>query len=1205
MSSVSNNTHSPQSEAYRKKEEARTEPPKTNETAQSSQARPTGDGFGGTPARGTQGSTASRVFSAILVADARIAQNSQRSQARTSSGRLLDVERAQSGGREVWTIRRSETSAGERTVEARGNSLLDLADDFLNRGDRRNGAAPETVRATIGKDSSGAQVAMVELWRSGSRGGELDGLIVRGSRGDANVPRQILDQIPRDRILNLFGPNATTFSQGTDRSGRNFTEISYTNQNDQRARIVFDQSGQLASWQTKIAPNTYRYDYGAGSANVDLPHNNITVSEGWTVQYTDNDRRAVATNPQGTVQEIYRKGSGGQYEKLMRMETMVDGNGQPTPFRLTTDARSGEQQVAYFDRPTGNLVQLGTPEQVREASQSTETRGFLGWLAGVNEGWNNAGENARAMVASDNPLVSSLGMLALGFQRAGEGATGVSNFIRESGSFWRERYEAIDRNPNSNWGDAALGATFRIGEALTRMGDGVILPATLWDPKAGDRRVEAGISLGFMGAGAVVNRGGAALYNSNPAFRSFVQALNRPLGQPRGTIPVSVLEPVIGRGGNVTWREVARTTATPVAPPPGAIVPRAPAAIVPSGAPPAAAGAIVPRPPAAIVPSSPPANAGSPTALIDDILASPARRPPAPINVAGQSYDVQGVQGGEALLQPASALPRFSSMNDLIGARARFAARDWTVDGMRGGQALFRAVDDPSVTASVSRADLLRANNPQRPVFELDGRRFKISAISDDTNTARLDPVSPGQSARVPLSRMPPFEARLASDPLGPPYSIRWDAGRGVLEASRKTAGGGLETRAIAESEILPRYTGVSHAELGNIQIDTARNMENLRSAQGLSNSGTNFTRVRAEGAPVIVDPRIGSLQTDMIQMGSSPELISRMTDEIQQLKGPLILKLNALNNIADDGSQSAVVDRFVRSLVEHTNKLDPLTGKPNTVQIVINPLQPPPAELLRQLQSNPRISISSPANFADGTAAVIHQKSAVSPSGGVISTGSIEGFVNKMKLDTMVRLPPDVARTYYDYESLVARNASPEARRGLLDQLAQRGVVVNDPQVDVPYVARAINGLINGAEQDLTMVISHLANPDTTRQLIQQAQRGVQVRVLTQKVDPTSQALIDQAKAANPGLPLQVATTSKKMPYFHTNVIIADNQQAYVGTAYAWTNQLRNVAPDGRSFENGVVLNGANVATIRGQLETLIDTYTPQGSSPRLPPQN
>ena len=114
---------------------------------------------------------------------------------------------------------------------------------------------------------------------------------------------------------------------------------------------------------------------------------------------------------------------------------------------------------------------------------------------------------------------------------------------------------------------------------------------------------------------------------------------------------------------------------------------------------------------------------------------------------------------------------------------------------------------------------------------------------------------------------------------------------------------------------------------------------------------------------------------------------------------------------------------------------------------------------------------------------------------------------------------------------------------------------------------------------------MSELIDPPTARALVVQAASGVDINVHVRELDPLSARLILDALACHSDLRLEDSSWWELPPHF--NVIVADGCAAYVGSSYLWSTQS-NMIFHGRSFENGVLLDGDAAGSVLDQINKL-----------------
>lgn len=549
-------------------------------------------------------------------------------------------------------------------------------------------------------------------------------------------------------------------------------------------------------------------------------------------------------------------------------------------------------------------------------------------------------------------------------------------------------------------------------------------------------------------------------------------------------------------------------------------------------------------------------------------------REPNPLVVNGNQYYFDGVDSqGQLSFRSVAAEPRTMPMASLRGATARFAATDWTVEKV-GDQLRFSSntPGQQPVVAQMSLQQAMDPNNPERPLFQINGQSYAIEKMSDEASSLLLRPVGvEDRAVSVPSRSVIPFEARLTRDPTGEPFMVSSDGSQ--LIATRVTNNRG-ERYEITPADIQPHRTAIPHGDFGEVKLPTGRVLSD-------QNTRTPVYPVRGPNEGVIRDRSIGAIQTGEIVSGPINNFIAPMTEEIRKMNGPMIVKLYALNNIGPDGSNSQVVDNFVAAIRDHTNKLDPNTGQRNSVTIIENPIKPLPPKLREDLLKTPRVEIVSGESLPEGVDAVVHQKMIITPERAVFYTGSVEE-AKKQKIESMFVLNKEVAGPLFEYERMVARGDMSPQRNDLIDKLASKGFLVNDPYVGAMNVPRANAALIEGAKQDITVMIKVFNNPEFTQSLVDKAKQGVPVHIVTQGFDEQSKSIIEAAQRQK--LPIQIDYVSKKGVYFHHNIVIADKTEGVISTVY-FMNQQRNL-PDGQSFEAGLVLRGEALQSLRAETE-------------------
>jgi len=508
----------------------------------------------------------------------------------------------------------------------------------------------------------------------------------------------------------------------------------------------------------------------------------------------------------------------------------------------------------------------------------------------------------------------------------------------------------------------------------------------------------------------------------------------------------------------------------------------------------------------------------------------------------------------------------------------------------QGERLRFQALLSPGWQPGVDHRgfQLVDPNNPERTVFVPENRAVDIRMRLGDEGeyrfgdvrhgVIRLRPMEPDREFTMPLAPGMSFEARLRDREMEGPYRITVGE-NGELTATGRIRNGTEVTQRIEPSDIAPRYVDVRSPDFNDgFQVDSFSHREAMTRNRAIATEPT--------GLP-LRDPAFGNLDgTPSPQLALGAQSLQTQADFIRRNAGnldpgqtPSLTVFNiAFNN---QGEARQVLDAMSDFRQMHPNAPIRIVAYEPSFRSFEG------TESFRELQQiieRDRIQVEffgrDPAQRE-----VIHAKGVAVNDQVLFSTGAvIDGSRNKA--DISVQLPPEGARAFNAYlNEAVIGDASVDRRQQLAADAAREGVLINDPEARLPYIARAQDGLIRGAERELTVSVSELRNPETTRAIIERAEAGVNVQVQFREMDAESRQLFADAQQRLPNL--RVEDVSAWQPRPHYNVIIADREQAYVGTAYLWQNQ-QDMLQHGRSFENGVLLQGDAVQRLQGQMEAL-----------------
>jgi hypothetical protein len=597
-------------------------------------------------------------------------------------------------------------------------------------------------------------------------------------------------------------------------------------------------------------------------------------------------------------------------------------------------------------------------------------------------------------------------------------------------------------------------------------------------------------------------------------------------------------------------------------------------------------------------------------------------RLPEPEVIDGKRYDVMGVtDDGRLLLMPEGNIARsitddamFVRQGDgsLVGREVTYRGETWRFDGL--------SVEGWQPEATQNGFNLVDPLNPERrllvPEAQAEEIRFALSQDEGGEYTfgdikhgvIRLHPAEQASMIERPLQPGDSFEARLKGRELEGVYTVTVGEDRQLIASGH--ARNGTDVSGIVQpGQIASRYERVRSPDFGDqFEVDAFAHREAVTRGRALTTEDT--------GLP-LRDPIYGNLDAEAQprlhfgadSLGAQVDFIRRNADQVPPGERPSLTVFNIA--FINTGEAERVVDAMIDFRRQH--------GEDAQIRIVGYAASfdsfsrsPEYAEFDRKLRENGievaffdgrtgRDNIGEDLSEDNMLRQVIHAKGVIVNDRVMFTTGAVRD-VNKADIttelpaDTRVTLPSEaltenppsrtlgeVFRMYMD-EAVIA-DASDARRQELASTLAGNGVLVNDPVVGTPYIARAQDGLIRGAERELFLSVSELRNTDTTTAIIERARSGVDVEVQYREIDERSRSLLEQAQAQYPNLKVQ--DVSQWDPRPHYNVIIADGMQAYVGTAYLWPNQ-QEMIHHGRSFENGVLVEGDAAVELRRQMEGL-----------------
>ncbi|KAF7544676.1 hypothetical protein G7Z17_g9762 [Cylindrodendrum hubeiense] len=556
-------------------------------------------------------------------------------------------------------------------------------------------------------------------------------------------------------------------------------------------------------------------------------------------------------------------------------------------------------------------------------------------------------------------------------------------------------------------------------------------------------------------------------------------------------------------------------------------------------------------------------------------------RVPEPVDYGGRPHDVIGVgPESDLLLRDQCAMHRDMRIECFTGGPAMLDGVCWRVISLEAvtgpSDAVLKLVDPHTAkTRTITGAKTRRVKFPSAK------GEHKLGPVKH--GIIRMEPVASQATVGISLRPGHRFEARLYDRELEGPYSISVDNGGRLMATGVDRDGSSLQI-AISPTEIAPRYKTIESLDFGSsFDVDMFLFCEDQLRSRATS------VGADPDGGP-IQDPLFGTLPAgEMPLLTNGADHLAVFEDFIRDHAQPdtpsekprqlTLLNLSMSNQGDASGVLSALVD------FRHQN--------PNAnMTIVVSKLGPtdfqetPEFRTYIDILASNRIFVDTFTGVDGPTRQVMHAKGIVIDHEVLFSTGAVMDTWPINKGDFSIELPPTAAVLFQRYTNEAIRgDATPERRAELAAELASCGVVINDPVAGLTYISRVQDALIRGASRELFVSISELVDPVMTQMLLDRVANGVDVTIQVRELDPVSIKLLMDALVLYPNLRLEDSSWWEPRP--HWNTIIADGKTAYLGTSYLWPTQ-RNMLHQGRSFENGVLLNGDAAVSVRTQIDDL-----------------
>jgi hypothetical protein len=226
-----------------------------------------------------------------------------------------------------------------------------------------------------------------------------------------------------------------------------------------------------------------------------------------------------------------------------------------------------------------------------------------------------------------------------------------------------------------------------------------------------------------------------------------------------------------------------------------------------------------------------------------------------------------------------------------------------------------------------------------------------------------------------------------------------------------------------------------------------------------------------------------------------------------------------------------------------------------------------------------PNITITepqAPSNFR-----VPHEKIVAIGDQVFISSEKI-GMTMSRKIGFMAEVGGEDARVMHDYIKQLGDPTAPSADRArMVDQLAQRGILIDDPIAGRFPNAAAMYRTVAEAQEKLVIFQSDITDLEAAKLIARRSDESVaagkplQIDLKYRNIDPESERILNEAAARNPSLNHQlVAANGPLSPiYQHENFVLSE-KGGVLSSAYMWEPKAGQVPRYTAGGEGGVMLN-------------------------------
>lgn len=294
-----------------------------------------------------------------------------------------------------WTIRMSDDQTSpslpltQTGWDANTQRLVNEQASWLKYEGNSNGLEPRTVIIAQNETHPGAYIAR---WHGSDApgSGQLTEFLVPTSQGWRQVPPEVMNMVPSERITDAVRPNATTFDYIVPQDGSQPRwNASYLDADNQRVQLTFASNNELAVREVRSNDPTRGSIVTFGPGDDDLPRrgNTIEVSEG--SRLIREQGGATVINAAGDLRTQWSQTADGGHREARRIEHLyIDG--RPSEWRVSTDLPENNATLYRVDRDNRQVgdaypLTLGSDGRL-SIPRNDQTAAFDGVTLGIPSG---------------------------------------------------------------------------------------------------------------------------------------------------------------------------------------------------------------------------------------------------------------------------------------------------------------------------------------------------------------------------------------------------------------------------------------------------------------------------------------------------------------------------------------------------------------------------------------------------------------------------------------------------------------------------------------------------------------------------------------------------------------------------------------------------------------------------------------------------